>query len=285
MGNEQPQEGYVTVDNVKLHYLDWGGAGSPIVIVHATGFLARIYTPIACALRAVGHVVGYDQRGHGDSGPAPGGEYNWPATASDLRGFLKAMGFKSIRGFGHSAGATAIAAVSAWEPGLVSRAVLVDPIVHDAADLAGMRTRRDALVAGTLKRRRIFDSVEQAIRHLGSKPPFNTWDKAILRAYCEYGTRPRADGKRELKCHPTVEAKIYASSAEFDGLGLMLESRTPFLVVFTQQAHEFRPAALARVRRDLKHGRVLDLPQAGHLMPMEHPAETAKLAREFFEEA
>jgi pimeloyl-ACP methyl ester carboxylesterase len=281
MSYGQARDGYLTANGIKLHYLDWGGAGSPIVIVHATGFLAEIYAPIARALCAIGHVFGYDQRGHGDSDPAPHGEYNWPATVADLRGFIEAMGFEGVRGFGHSAGATALAAVSASNPGLVSRAVLVDPIVHDADDLAELRSRGRALVAGTLKRRRVFDSVEHAIRHLGSKPPFDTWDKAILRDYCEYGTRARSDGGRELKCDPTVEAKLYAASGEFDGLSLMLRSQTPFLVVFTKQAHEFRPAALKRIRGQLKYGRILDLADANHLLPMERPAEVARVTLEF----
>jgi pimeloyl-ACP methyl ester carboxylesterase len=284
MNHKQPQSGYITVNGIKLHYLDWGGEGSPIVIAHATGFLARVYAPIARALCAIGHVFAYDQRGHGDSEPAPDDEYNWSATAADLRGFIEAMGFESVRGFGHSAGATAFGAVSGCRPGLVSRAVLVDPIVHDASDQATIRGRRDALVAGTLKRRRVFDSVEHAFRHLGSKPPFDTWDKAVLRDYCEYGTKVRADGTRELKCDPAVEAKIYATGHEFDGLGLMLNSQTPFLIIFSKEAHEFRMRAMERIRAQLKHGRILDLTKANHLLPMESPAEVAQLAVEFLGE-
>src|SRR5208337_5384399 len=102
----EPASSFVNVNGIQMHTLDWGGSGSPIVILHATGFLGRIYRPIATALTSIGHVFSYDQRGHGDSGRSPTGEYNWTAMMDDLAGFIAAMGFKSVRGFGHSAGAT-----------------------------------------------------------------------------------------------------------------------------------------------------------------------------------
>ena len=92
--------------------LDWGGDGPPIVIVHATGFLNYVYRPIAMALRSIGRVYGYDQRGHGASEVPPVDELNWFRTADDLETFLTAQGFSGVRAFGHSAGATAIAAVA-----------------------------------------------------------------------------------------------------------------------------------------------------------------------------
>ena len=65
----EPRTSFVNVNGVRLHTLDWGGDGAPIVILHATGFLGRIYRQLAERLRAIGHVYSYDQRGHGDSRP------------------------------------------------------------------------------------------------------------------------------------------------------------------------------------------------------------------------
>src|ERR1700724_2293167 len=98
---QEPRDGYVSVNGLKLHYLDWGGDGRPIVILHATGFLCGIYRPIAEALTAIGHVYSYDQRGHGDT-EHPKGEskhpktdvFEWDATAKDLEGFIIAMGLR-----------------------------------------------------------------------------------------------------------------------------------------------------------------------------------------------
>jgi pimeloyl-ACP methyl ester carboxylesterase len=96
------REGDVDVPDVRLHYIDWGGNGAPIVLLHATGLLGQIYRPIAEALTAVGHVFSYDQRGHGDSGKANPAKYDWALTASDLENFIRVMKLENVRGFGHS---------------------------------------------------------------------------------------------------------------------------------------------------------------------------------------
>ncbi len=50
----EPASSLVHVNGVRFHTLDWGGEGAPIVILHATGFLGRIYRPLAERLRAIG---------------------------------------------------------------------------------------------------------------------------------------------------------------------------------------------------------------------------------------
>ena len=93
----EPASSFVNVNGIRMHTLDWGGDGAPIVILHATGFLGRIYRPLAKPLRAIGHVYSYDQRGHGDSSAPPGGDYSWDSTMRDLEGFITAMGWSGVR--------------------------------------------------------------------------------------------------------------------------------------------------------------------------------------------
>jgi pimeloyl-ACP methyl ester carboxylesterase len=211
----EPKSGDIIVNGIRLHYLDWGGAGTPIVLLHATGFLGAIYRPIAQALTAIGHVYSYDQRGHGDSERPRNDIYGWDITASDLEGFIVAMGFKQVRGIGHSAGATAFGALASGRPELVSRAMLIEPVIFDMSDSTVQRPSE--MRERTLKRKRSFDNVEAMFANFEHKPPYKTWRREILRDYCERGTYIDADGKRTLKCHPEVEAEIYATSRTFDG--------------------------------------------------------------------
>jgi len=89
--NQEPSSSYVRIDGLRLHCLDWGGDGPPIMIVHATGFLARVYRPIARALSTIGHVYSFDQRGHGDSDSPALERISWYKTADDLEGLLVAL--------------------------------------------------------------------------------------------------------------------------------------------------------------------------------------------------
>jgi pimeloyl-ACP methyl ester carboxylesterase len=278
----EPREGDVIGRDVRLHYLDWGGNDAPIVLLHATGLLGRIYRPIATALTAIGHVFSYDQRGHGDSGLADSGKYNWKMTVRDLEDFIRAMGLEGTRAFGHSAGATAIGALAGRHPGIISRAVLVEPVIFASPEGPEFGWR-NPLHERTLKRKRSFDSVEAMFANFERKPLYDTWRKDILRDYCLHGTRLNAEGKRELKCTPEIEAQLYASAHEFDGLGHLLRCTIPLLVMFGHRGQESPGASFAgRIAAELKNARVINFPDAGHFLAMEKPEEVTRLAVDFF---
>jgi pimeloyl-ACP methyl ester carboxylesterase len=276
----EPASSFVNVNGIRMHTLDWGGDGAPIVILHATGFLGRIYRPLAELLRAIGHVYSYDQRGHGDSSTPPDGDYSWDATMRDLEGFITAMGWSGVRAVGHSAGATAIGSLACERPDLISRSVLVEPVIFESATAPELGWR-NPFIERTLKRRRIFDSVEAMYSSFRNKPPYSTWQQDILHDYCQFGTRPTIDGKRELKCAPEVEAKFYETSRDFDGLGLILRCTAPLLIMFGARGDSPGAALSGKVAKQLKNGRVIDVPGAGHFMPMEMPGYVAEQASEF----
>src|SRR3990172_12697351 len=116
-----PDDRYVEANEIRLHYLVWRSATEghapsfrPIVLLHATGFLARLWQPIAEALAGHFDVYAYDTRGHGDSDkpeagvrsqepgvgsqePVDGeGPYHWQNLVADLRGFCDALGLRSV---------------------------------------------------------------------------------------------------------------------------------------------------------------------------------------------
>jgi pimeloyl-ACP methyl ester carboxylesterase len=276
----EPKSGFVNVNGIRLHSLDWGGQGEPIVILHATGFLGRIYRPLAERLREIGHVYSYDQRGHGDSAASPDGNYDWTLTMRDLEGFIATMGWRNVRAIGHSAGATAIGGLAAERPDLVSRAVLVEPVIFESPTAPELGWR-NPFIERTLKRKRVFDSVEAMYSNFENKPPYSTWRKDILRDYCEFGTRPTHDGKRELKCTPEIEAKLYETAVEFDGLQRILNCKIPLLIVFGARGDSLGATLSGKIADQLKTAQVIDVPDAGHFLPMEKPEYVADEAVKF----
>jgi len=276
----EPKSSFVNINGIALHTLDWGGAGEPIVALHATGFLGRVYRPLAERLHAIGHVYSYDQRGHGDSATAPDGDYTWNSTMKDLEGFIATMGWQKVRAIGHSAGATAIGALGAEHPDLISRAVLVEPVIFESPTAPELGWR-NPFIERTLKRKRVFDSVEAMLSNFAHKPPYSTWRRDILLEYCEFATRPTRDGRRELKCAPEVEAKLYETAADFDGLARILHCKIPLLIMFGTRSDSLGATLSAKIANQLKTARVIDVPDTGHFMPMEMPEYVADQALKF----
>jgi len=279
---KEPKTGDLHVNGVRIRYQDWGGSGAPIIVLHATGFLGRIYASYARAFTKIGRVFSYDQRGHGDSGLSPDGEYNWARTMDDLEAFLIAMGLNGVCAFGHSAGATAIGSLAAKRPDLIERAVLSEPVIFESPTAPELGWR-NPFIERTLKRKRSFASVDAMFANFEKKPPYHTWRRDILRDYCEYGTRPTPHGSRELKCTPEVEARFYETSRDFDGLGEILRADIPMLILFGEKSDSLASTLADKVAARRRKGRVINVPDTGHFMPMEIPDALASMAVEFFQ--
>jgi len=276
-----PVSGDLMINGLRIRYYDWGGNGNPIVVMHATGFHGRVYRPIVESLVSIGHVWSYDQRGHGDSEvPHELESYNWTFTMDELAGFIGTMGWKGVRAFGHSAGATAIGSLAFERPELISRAVLAEPVVFESPDAPELGWR-NPFVERTLRRRRFFDSVDAMFANFENKPPYDTWNREMLRDYCEFGTRENDEGKRELKCPPKVEARLYETARDFDGLSRIIKAETPMLIIFGGRSDSLGLTLSPRIAHERKSGRVIDIPDAGHFLPMEKPEVVAQLAVEF----
>lgn len=273
----EPASRLIEINGVQLNLLDWGGSGEPILILHATGFLGRIYGPIAERLRTIGHVYSYDQRGQGDSKKAADNAYNWYYTLSDLEGLITAMGWSNIRAIGHSAGATAIGSLASERPDLISQAVLIDPVIFDNQTRWNDNPMRDR----AFKRRSHFESVESMFEDFICKPPFNTWKPEVLHDYCEFGTRPAKEGGRELKCSPEVEATMYDTAYLFHGLERILKCKRPLLFLFAGKNGPFTKYA-SDISAKMENAQVIVAPGLSHLMAMEDPDFVAEKAMEFF---
>lgn len=261
-----PGEGFVETDEVRLHYLEWGGDGPPAVLLHATGFLARLWQPIAETLSERYHVYAYDARGHGDS-DKPAGGYGWDRLVGDLRGFLDALGLRHTLAIGHSMGGASVAYLAATEPEYVSSTVLVEPIIFPPQT----NNRSNRLVAGATRRRMVWPSLEELIRTYRTRPTFANWTEDVLRLYAEHGTFQREDGQFELKCPGKLEAEFYRNSLRRDSWDLLPDVRCPTLVLRGQHTDDLLATVAERVAGHIPSARLVTIAGAGHLAPMERP--------------
>ena len=284
----QPDEGYVEANGIRLHTLLWrSGQASlpPLLLLHATGFLARLWQPVAELLSPRFDVYAFDTRGHGDSDkPPPEGEnYHWRNLVEDLGGFCDTLGFRGVSMAGHSSGGAAVAYLATERPEYISKLVLFEPIILPP-QFVPPSDRRSELAEGARKRRAVWPNTQELVEAYRTRPVFERWRDDVLRLYAEHGAFRREDGQIELKCSGEIEAQVFEHSSSLDTWDRLPEIRSPALVMHGELTGEQFLALMSQIAQRIPRGRLASVPGAGHLAPMERPEAVAQSVLEFIEE-
>jgi pimeloyl-ACP methyl ester carboxylesterase len=124
---------FVTVNGVRLHYLDWGGAGEPLVLIHGLGDTPHYFDDLAPALRDRWRVIAYARRGHGRSEVRS--PYDADTLAEDLRQLLDSLSSPAVHLAGWSLGGRELTRFAELHPARVRTLIFLDA-AHDRADPA-----------------------------------------------------------------------------------------------------------------------------------------------------
>lgn len=108
---------HADLPGVKLWYVDTGGAGTPVVLLHANTATADAWLPQMCALAEAGYrAIAFDRRGWGhslaqpDSGDQPG------SIAGDLDALAAHLDLERFILVGIAGGGFAALDFAAWQP-------------------------------------------------------------------------------------------------------------------------------------------------------------------------
>lgn len=281
------QQGSYDSDGTMIRYLDWGppdggnAAGPPLILIHATGFLAALWRPIAERLSARFRVVAMDQRGHGQSDKPPDG-YRFDVFADDLQRLIEALELESPIAAGHSSGGTTIVAHAARHSGVIRRAVLIEPILPSAAwfENTGPERTPNTMAVAARKRRAVWPGRDELFDAYRTRPAFRTWQEEMLRLYVDEGTRSRDDGQVELLCPPELEAQFFDAVADLDSPTLLPKLVCPTLVLWGAGG-DLRERTESIVADGLPNARTVVVPDTTHFLPQERPDEVGRLIEEF----
>lgn len=274
-----PRRLSVPIDNRwgggEMAVLDFGDPARPVdlVFAHANGFNAYAYRSLLQPLSGALRIWAPDLRGHGRSRlPAePAGRRSWKDHRDDLIALLDAVDGPPVALAGHSIGGTSSLLAAAERPERVSRLLLLDPVIWRREmvlvmnlPLVGRLADRNPIVAGTRRRRALFDSREQALAAYRGRGAFKGWSDMMLADYLVDGLTETGRGF-ELTCTPAWEASNYAAQAHnpwralrrFPGSVRILKAGCGALCAV--------PAGEGGARR------VEAVAGGGHLFPMTHP--------------
>ena len=161
----------VKCNGISLHYLDWGPTDAPpVVLLHGITGHARVWDHLAQRLAPARRVLALDQRGHGDSDPAPDDDYRVGTMANDVAAFAGSLRLGRFALVGHSMGGRIAIKFAADHSAQLERLVIID-IGPDIA-LAGLQRVRD-MMANSPER---IESEEWAVEYTsGAATPSRTW--------------------------------------------------------------------------------------------------------------
>jgi len=115
---------FVISNGVRLHYLDWGGSGPPLILIHGYGDNPHAFDDLAPAFTDRFRVVAYARRGHGQSDAK--GPFDTATLTEDLRGLMDGLGIAKAHLAGWSMGGNEITAMAGTYPKRVGRIVYLE---------------------------------------------------------------------------------------------------------------------------------------------------------------
>ncbi|MCX6024440.1 MAG: alpha/beta hydrolase [Chloroflexi bacterium] len=123
--SQRPERRKIEGGAIPISYLDWGGDGPPVVLLHGLTASADAWNLTAPLLREHYRVIAVDQRGHGESGKPDEG-YTYADVTDDLLTLLDRLGITKTALVGQSWGASVALWAAAHHPERFTALALVD---------------------------------------------------------------------------------------------------------------------------------------------------------------
>ena len=263
-------------DGVDIH-VRHGGAGPAVVLIHGFGDTGDMWAPLAEALAPGRTVIVPDLRGMGRSS-RPAGGYDKKTQAGDIRAALTTFGFDHAAVVGHDIGTMVAYAYAARYPETVEKLVVMDapvPGVPPWDDLVRGPTLwqfgfggpdMERLVEG---RERIF--LDRFWNEFAGDPA--KIDEATREHYAELYAAPGAMRASFAQCRAVWQ------DAEDNKLSMADKLAMPVLAIGGEKSFG---ATMAVVMRNAAiNVTEAVVPDAGHWLMEESPAETIKLITDF----
>lgn len=266
---------FVEVNGVRINYLDWGGSGPPLILIHGFGDNPHAFDDLAPELAGRSRVFGYARRAHGLSENKP--PYDTATLVGDLRGLMDSLEIQTANLAGCSMGGNEITALASLEPERVNRLVYLDaaydwsdpawgaavktfpidpsPTAADLASLDAFRAHWARYAPGV----RDPDQIEAFLREYVIELPDGT-------------VKPRMDSSasselwsglmRDRKDYTRVRARSLAIYTEsfLDSSNFASEDAARTRDWEEGYMLPYRRASVARIRRELKGVEVLTVP-------------------------
>jgi N-formylmaleamate deformylase len=249
----EPLDRYLDVAGTRLHYLDYGGTGKPLVLIPGITMPAKTWEFVVLRLAERCRVLSVDLRGRGLSDPGRPGDHTLPTYAGDVESIISAEDLERPAIVGHSLGARVATALGVLHPHARGPVVVIDPPLSGPGrdpyptPLSEFLQALDMARAGT------------AAEDIAARYP--SWS-------CEQ-VESRATWLST--CEEAAVRESYANFAREDFWGYWAALQPPATLIYGTNSPGFLDRSrIDELARENPHALIHAVPGAGHMIPWDN---------------
>jgi pimeloyl-ACP methyl ester carboxylesterase len=274
------------VGAASVAYLDNGGDGPPLLLLHGCPFSKYVWRNMIPRLRDQFRCIAPDLLGLGDTETPAGADWSLPAQVNTVVGLMDQLEIRQTAVVGHDQGGAIAQLIASQHPDRISALVLADAEAYDnwpsAEEMPFIRITQLPVI-GPL------------VLWAWSRRPMFRWALAKGKAVHDqsvltddlvdgYIAANLATGHKRAKTRRFLAIQLDPiNQAHTHDLADALRSiDAPTLILWGERDVHFPPMWARRLAADIPGTtRVEILPATGHLLMEEQPEQTANLIREF----
>jgi pimeloyl-ACP methyl ester carboxylesterase len=269
-----PVDKFITVNGLRLHYLDWGNESRPpLLMVHGIGRVAHTFDHIAPSFTGDYHVIAIDMRGHGDSAWDPDAHYLVEDHAKDFEALVAQLGLRRVTLWGNSTGGRVVQVYAGLHPDNV-RALIVEDVGPERP-----KTISDGFARSVERDAKGWATEDELLAQLKRENQGIPEDQ--LRVYAHYASKRDASGRLIWKRDPQlakgfVETELWQYVRKITSPTIyILGGRSTIVPVETQE----------QLKKTIPGVQIVTMPGLGHYPSQEKPEEFTRIAKEFLARA
>jgi len=259
--------GFVTVNGIKLHYLDWGGGEETILFLPGFNDTAHVYDDFAPRFTDRFHVIGLTRRGVGESAKPKSG-YDTSTRVEDIREFLDALRVQRVILIGHSMAGDELTLFATRYPQRVAKVVYLDAAYDRTPEgwLAGLTDPTSR--PGMMQRMRMeaLGLPGASDIHVEKMPPPEELAILVATHKAVFAFRPDYSKVQApaLAFYAATANQHYPSHWLPDDADASLRAKAE--AWWKEKGHALMREPVEQFRREIPHGEIVELQDAKHYM-------------------
>ena len=271
---------------LKLHYLDWGNDLSPhMLLVHGIRDHCHNWDWVAQSLAHEYHIVAPDQRGHGDSEWAIGGNYNHLDHIYDMAQLVHQENLEPVHIIAHSMGGTLASLYAGIFPEKIASLTIIEGvggIHHWFQDPARTQEKLRQWISNTRalagRDARKYPTLEDALQRMQLSNPH--LDESRAKHLTIHGSNRNEDGTYSWKFDNYTHLRALYDIGWDQMVELWQEITCPVLLINGSEGYPFR-IGQNDTDQYFRNANVISVKHAGHWVHHDQPEEFLSLVRRF----